>query len=224
MTEEKKLLNRIARYMILHASSMNDLGLLTGKMGVCLFFYRYSIFTEKKYYADFAGELIDEIYDELHIDYSRSFNKGLAGIAWGVEYLIQHKFVDANVDEILEELDMQIVERDVRRITDISLNTGLEGLAHYVLSRCITADNHIISKSYIANLIQSLKNKKRDSSLIVPLIDLFEDTAVRYEFNLLDQISLKSKFKDNNLSNYKLEISDNGLTGIAINILNRLEQ
>lgn len=224
MTEKKELLNRIARYLILHTGSTNDLGLLTGKIGICIFFYRYSIFTKKKHYSDFAGELIDELYDEIHIDYSRSFNKGLAGIAWGIEYLIQNKFVDADADEILEDLDMQILERDVRRITDSSLDTGLEGLAHYVLSRCITGDSYIITKSYIADLLQSLKNNKKDSLFIAPLRALVEGSEVKYEFNLLNKIALKNKFKNEVLSNYKLGILDNGLTGIAINLLNRLEQ
>lgn len=223
MKEKKGLLNRIARYMMLYTSFTSDLGLLTGKMGVCIFFYRYSIFTEKKYYSDFAGELIDEIYNEIHIDYSKSFNRGLAGIAWGIEYLIQNKFVDAVADEILENLDMQMLERDVRQIRDTSLDTGLEGVAHYVLSRCTTGDSHNIAKSYIIDLAQSLADRKKASPLIAPLISLSEGITVEYEFNLLNQISIKSKFRDGSLSNYRLGVYGNGLTGIAINLLNRLE-
>lgn len=44
------------------------------------------------------------------------FCSGLSGVGWGVEYLIQNKFVDADSDELLEDIDAKIMEWDVRRI------------------------------------------------------------------------------------------------------------
>ncbi|MCD8030243.1 MAG: hypothetical protein LUF85_05300 [Bacteroides sp.] len=131
----KDILQRVVRYLILNASFTNQIGLLRGKMGIAIFFYEYSAYTKMKFYADFAWELIEEIYEKLQNNLPLNLRDGLPGICWGIEYLLQNKFINADED-ILEELDAAIVERDIRRVVDPSLETGLNGLAHYVLARC----------------------------------------------------------------------------------------
>jgi len=76
-----EVLQRIARYLMLHSSFTDKIGLFDGKMGVILFFMNYARYTGCKRYEKFAGELIDEIYTEIHIDCSANFGNGLAGIA-----------------------------------------------------------------------------------------------------------------------------------------------
>ena len=127
---------RIAKLLMLHSSFIGDLGFMNGKMGIALFFYHLSRYTDKKIYDDFAGELIDEIYTEIHNHYPSNFRNGLCGIAWGIEYLIQNQFVEADANEVLYDLDKMIFEWDVRKISDSTLETGLEGIAHYVIARC----------------------------------------------------------------------------------------
>ena len=75
---------------------------------------------------------MDEIYKEITQSASIGFAKGLCGIAWGIEYLIQNDFVKADRDEVLEELDLKILEKDVTRFRDFSLEDGLKGIAYYV--------------------------------------------------------------------------------------------
>ncbi|MDR0574375.1 MAG: hypothetical protein LBG96_10175, partial [Tannerella sp.] len=135
MKPNDELLQRIARYLMLHGSFIDNIGLLNGKMGIAIFFYHYSRYTGKNIYDDFAGELIDEIYNEIHVNTPCDFKDGLCGIGWGMEYLIRNNFVNADSDEVLEDLDKRIMERDVRRITDYSLETGLKGIACYVIER-----------------------------------------------------------------------------------------
>ncbi|WP_033886511.1 lanthionine synthetase LanC family protein, partial [Bacteroides faecichinchillae] len=131
-----EVLQRTARYLMLHSSFTSNIGLFEGKMGIILFFMNYSRYTKCKRYEKFAGELIDEIYAEIHIDCSPNFGNGLAGIGWGMEYLIRNHFVKADPDEVLKALDNQILERDVRRVKDFSMENGLKGIATYVISRC----------------------------------------------------------------------------------------
>ena len=57
---------RIARFLMLHGSFTNNLGLINGKMGIIIFFFHLSRYTRKKIFEDFAGEMIDEIYKEIH--------------------------------------------------------------------------------------------------------------------------------------------------------------
>lgn len=45
--------------------------------------------------------------------------------------LEKHGFIEGNTDEILEEVDWKVMEREVRRISDDNLETGLVGIAVY---------------------------------------------------------------------------------------------
>ena len=163
MSQKTKMLNRIIHYLILNASFIRDLGLLNGKMGICIFFYLYARQTGSKLYEELGGYLLDEIYKEITQSASIGFAKGLCGIAWGIEYLIQNDFVKADRDEVLEELDLKILEKDVTRFRDFSLEDGLKGIAYYVISRyCKRINPHeLISKEYINNLICALKQVLR---------------------------------------------------------------
>jgi hypothetical protein len=159
MNTKDEILHRIARYLMLNGSFADNIGLLNGKMGITIFFYHYARYTENKLFDDYAGKLLDEIYNEIHSSTPLNFEDGLCGIGWGMEYLISNHFVDANPDEILEDLDKRIIEWDVRRITDYSLETGLKGIAVYVNSRCENRekDNPYFTKEYILDLCAALK-------------------------------------------------------------------
>lgn len=121
------LLKRIADHQMLHGSFRRDLGVLNGKMGIVLFFFHYARYTGRVLYEDFAGEMLEEVIQELHSDLPIRFSDGLCGIGWGVEYLIQNAFIEGDSDEILEDLDQKIMEWDPRRATDLSFESGLEG-------------------------------------------------------------------------------------------------
>lgn len=53
---------------MLHGSFTKDIGLLDGKMGIVIFFFNYSRFTNNTLYSDFAYDLIDEIYTDLDLN------------------------------------------------------------------------------------------------------------------------------------------------------------
>jgi lantibiotic modifying enzyme len=98
-------LQRIANVLLLNSSFIENLGLLNGKMGISIFFYKYGSYLDNKIYTDYAGELIDEIYEEVNTNTSIDFANGLAGIGWGIEYLAKHKYIESNTDEALEDMD-----------------------------------------------------------------------------------------------------------------------
>ncbi len=101
-------LRRIANVLLLNASFIDNPGLLNGKMGIAIFFYHYSRYTKNKIYEDYAGELVDEIYEEINTSTPVNFENGLTGIGWGIEYLVKNKFVQADTDEALAEIDNTI--------------------------------------------------------------------------------------------------------------------
>jgi len=98
-------LQRIANVLLLNASFLDNPGLLNGKMGIAIFFYHYAKFTGNKIYEDYAGELIDEIYEEISTSTPVNFENGLTGIGWGIEYLVKNGFVKADTDDALSEID-----------------------------------------------------------------------------------------------------------------------
>ena len=223
-----KTLARMAKLLMLHGSFVHNLGLMNGKMGIALFFYHLSRHTGKKIYDDFAGELIDEIYTEIHDHYPSDFKNGLCGIAWGIEYLIQNHFVEADANEILYDLDKMISEWDVRKISDPTLETGLEGIAHYVIARCTgkPISNIVISKNYIGELSEALRiNKKEEMSTI--LKNILTNKHFIFKNSLLINLISPIKYNQKNLFNedHPLGISNNGYAGIGLNlILNKNEK
>ncbi len=166
--EKKEILQRIARHLMLHSSFANDCGLYHGKMGAIIFFFRYARYTGNPVYEDFAGELIEEIYDEIHTGMADTFETGLCGVAWGLEYLLHQGFVEGDSNEVLEDLDKRILERDVRRIGNPELESGLKGLAHYVLIRYYNKDSvpALLDQIYLSEIISGLEKLETDDQEI----------------------------------------------------------
>ena len=122
-------------YLTINCSFLGDLSLFHGRMGIILFFAHYARATQSKHYEDFAGYLLDELYEEIHEDLPVNLENGLCGIGWGIEYLVQQGFMEGNTDEILADIDRKVMEIDPLRMTDLSFRRGLAGIAFYVIAR-----------------------------------------------------------------------------------------
>ncbi len=133
--QDENLMTRIINHLMLNACFMQDIGLYHGKMGITIFFAHYSRYTKEVAYNDFAEELLDEIYQEISIKTSIDFESGLCGIGWGIEYLLQNGFFEGDSNDILSELDAKVMERDIRRFSDTTLHTGLNGISCYINKR-----------------------------------------------------------------------------------------
>jgi hypothetical protein len=134
-SNEHSLLPRIARHLMLHASFIPDTGLYHGKMGIVLFFAHCGRYSGNSLYGDFAGELLEDIYEDIRAGTPADFENGLCGIGWGIEYLLQNGFMEGDSDEVLSEIDGKIMERDIRRFADQSFRTGLAGISCYIQKR-----------------------------------------------------------------------------------------
>lgn len=130
-----RTLKQIADYQILTGSFCPDLSLFNGKTGIAVFFFLYARYTGNNRYSDFAGELLDDVCNHLYTGLPVTFADGLCGIGWGIEFLKKQCFIEGDTDEILAEVDKAIMERDVRRISDLSVETGMKGILFYVKSR-----------------------------------------------------------------------------------------
>ena len=155
-TVEQQILHRL----LLHSSTNQATGLYHGKTGLILCLMHYAEQTQKWYYETIAGELIKELTGEIHSGLPGGFASGLSGIGWGIEYLIQNGFMNGNSLDICETIDKKIMEPDLRRMTDLSLDTGLEGILHYVLAHIkgVLAQHGTLpfDETYLSDLYQAV--------------------------------------------------------------------
>lgn len=132
VANENKILSQIVHKELFHGCLSKSIGLFSGKMGLSIFLYHYSQFTGNMLFADFAGELVDEVCESVYDGISLSFANGLSGIGWGLEYLAKKRFIEIDDNFIFEDIDYKILEINPDKVQDCSFAMGLEGIATYV--------------------------------------------------------------------------------------------
>lgn len=161
---DKNLLQRIVGYLLINSSFTNNQGLFHGKMGIVLFFCHYARYSGNSDYDDFAGELMEEIYEDINTSMSIDFESGLSGIGWGCLYLFNRGFMKGDINETLADIDLRIMEQDPARIKDFSFRKGLGGISHYVCCRLnanlLSGKEPPFDQSYLKNLFSSISNNE----------------------------------------------------------------
>lgn len=125
-------LQKITNALMLNVSSIEDIGVQHGKMGAVLYFYHLSRSTGERFFAEFAENLLDDVTGSLTTEMGVDFRSGITGIGYMVEHLIQNGFIDANADEVLEEIDQR--SKNQLCYGDNSLENVIS-IAHYFVSR-----------------------------------------------------------------------------------------
>ncbi|MEX2600012.1 MAG: hypothetical protein WD355_00110 [Balneolaceae bacterium] len=130
-------LEEINQILLEKTSKISDPGLANGKMGICIYFYHLANSPGMENYSDIAEQLIDEVYQEVGKNRIQpDFEHGLAGIAWGIEYLVRHGFVEADTDQILSGVDDKIYLHLTTKEGSTSTNSRtVLGYMLYLLSR-----------------------------------------------------------------------------------------
>jgi len=99
-------LGDIADILMIKSTSVDNIGILKGRAGIALFLFLYSRYTENQKSADLAETIIIKIFDEIQNNVYNVEELSELGIA--IEFLARNGFIDANTDEVLEELDILI--------------------------------------------------------------------------------------------------------------------
>ncbi|MDP3442622.1 MAG: lanthionine synthetase LanC family protein, partial [Ignavibacteria bacterium] len=193
--------------LLLNASFIDNLGLMHGKMGIAIYFFHLARETENQIYEDYAGELIDEIYDEIDTNTPLDFENGLGGIGWGIEYLVQKGFIEADTDKVLESIDNQL-HSSRNYISGIGLLNGLVGLGYYYLKRIQNVNSTenkvstLLNKQMLVHLIDELELRieKAESLNLINSTDAFN---LLWNYSVL--ISFLGEVYQLNLFNFKVE-------------------
>lgn len=195
------ILKCIANHLIINEASLSNLGLSHGKIGIILYFFHYAHYSRNPIYARFAGELLDDLYEDLDDKCTFCFEDGLSGIGWGVLYLLENGFIEGNSDEILCDIDNKIMEWDLNRICNSKDLTEFIGISQYINYRIKYSENSF-DKNYLSNWRK--------------LLVLLEE---------IDTISLKKLIVNNpfvlaeNVSNWNLGLV-NGCAGFGLKMIN----
>ncbi|WP_222538671.1 lanthionine synthetase LanC family protein [Pedobacter polysacchareus] len=119
-----------------YLSNAKGSGLYEGLMGACICYFILSEVTAEQKYTKQAKKLLAKIQQSIPNIDDFGFAEGLAGIGWGVEWLVQNKFIKTNTDLVLEDLDDVLYGSVVySKDTSPSLADGSIGKALYFLYR-----------------------------------------------------------------------------------------
>lgn len=129
------LKEKMVHRLLLQSSFVKNPGLLHGKMGMALCFFEYGRHTGCAVYTEAGEELLDTLWTQMHAEMPFHFDSGLSGIGWGVEYLLQNGFIGGDGNEVCEEIDRKIMQINLRRLNDPTLERGLDGICYYVSAR-----------------------------------------------------------------------------------------
>jgi len=163
MTDNKQItayLRHISDRLTGNRSSLDNNGLLNGQTGIALFFFHLARGTGNNVYEEYAGELIDRICESLHPDMPAGYADGLAGLGVGMEYMIRQGFIDANADELLEDIDNIILHHTLYYLPpspEISL--GITGFGKYYTERLSNRTENpkdATKKKYLDEIIKAL--------------------------------------------------------------------
>lgn len=197
---------RIINVLLLNASFIDNLGLMHGKMGIAIYFFHLARETKNQIYENYAGELIDEIYEEITVNTPLDFENGLAGIGWGIEYLVQNGFIDAVADNVLEDFYIRL-QPSQYKFQGTGLMNGLLGLGAFYLKRLqnpTSSDEKVttlINKQILIHLIDELERRIKDEG-IIDLINKNTVFDLAWDFPIL--ITFLSEVYQLNLLNFKV--------------------
>ena len=134
--EEK--ISQFAHILKEKSNGKTGIGLLSGRMGIVLFLYYYSLYSGQNEFKDIGFELIEGIFDQIETsEVPHTFCEGLAGFGWGLNHLIAQGFIEADLDELFVDLDQFSSQVVGRYIEDGNFDflQGAVGIGLYLLDR-----------------------------------------------------------------------------------------
>lgn len=128
-----------------------------------IFLFHYARHSGNSLYEDFAMEQFGEINRDISVETPIGLGNGLCGIGWGILHLSHNGFIEDNTNEILEEMDERIMEYDLTRMKDLSLENGFQGMALYLSERLKDR-----SSPYDTNYRMAFERKCRETGWQAP--------------------------------------------------------
>jgi glycosyltransferase involved in cell wall biosynthesis len=179
------LLHEIANHLLIRCYSMIDPGLLQGKMGVIIFLFHYAQHAKSAEFHNLSKLLLEDTCGSINAEMSVTFESGLSGIGWSVQYLFLQNFISGDINEILEDFDGKIMEADICNMQNINLRHGLGGIVLYVNARLYVVTKLGLPNPFKESFLQLLYRISAtildDDSKVCDAIDILADYVLYYE-------------------------------------------
>ena len=166
-------LKKLVAEIMIYSGFTSNIGLMYGKTGICIFLFHVARHTKDKVVEEYAEHILDDIFAKITPSYLYNFSSGLCGIAWGIHYLLDNGFVDADegIDEIMEEIDghlwdeSQFVEKD----------KNIMHMGWYIMARMTTTKNQDLWMNRIEIWIKCIyklfdKKEQYPSDELIPIL------------------------------------------------------
>ena len=158
------------RIQIAHQINIDDIlesvyncGIIDGKCAWLIWLtHKSKIDSNISKYQLNCAALITEINDAV-VNHRLPWNfyHGLCGIGWCLIYLYTEKLVIDPNEEILQCIDTEIQQLDLKRITDYSFDYGLGGILAYVTCRYVNQKHNKKDFHFSDNFINNLRSQAR---------------------------------------------------------------
>jgi hypothetical protein len=144
----------------------DDFSLYHGQTGLAIVYFILSAISKNNFFYLRAEALVNNLGGHIANVQKLDFENGLAGIGWGVEWIVQNKYIEANTEEILEDLDDELYKIAVyARLNSLNIENGTLGKAMYFHKR-LSAQNpnvnrfrKICNQECLIFLIDDIKDK-----------------------------------------------------------------
>lgn len=199
------------------------LGLLNGKMGLCLYLFSKSRRTSNDELEAEAVKILDNIIRDLKKNVSLDFDNGMLGIAITLDYLIKNKYMANDVNAMLKGTDDWIITR-INNKNFRADSRLLLSLAYYFTMRLKDqqqgSDEEYIFREIIIKLVNDLHTEDHSS--------LFEEPfSFSMDYQLPLYIYILGKIYELGFYNYRIikileELSTRIITYIPLSHSHRL--
>lgn len=117
-------------------SQIRSIGLYEGKMGVVLCHFKQYRITRDKVYLQTGKKLLNYIAENIGSIKSYGFSDGVLGIGWGIEWLTQNKYLKADTNDVLSDMDDEVYKLVMYSNADgLSLANGTLARILYLYKR-----------------------------------------------------------------------------------------
>lgn len=115
------------------------LGIHSGTMGLIMSHFMTAAYLKDNGLYEKGTSLLEYLIDNISTCRDLSFENGLCGIGFGVEWLVRNNFIEANTNDLLADLDDEIWKKTfLEGHLNISLAAGSLGTALFFFSRINT--------------------------------------------------------------------------------------
>ena len=214
------------------SSYIQNNGIEHGKMALVILYFLYYRESKEAHWKWLALSLLSDIKREVNqqFDSKYSFSEGLAGIGWGLIYLLDWDLIQqSEISTLLNEIDIKLSTLSPKRLCNHSFEYGHTGIACYVSARLGMSlrykVRHRLHPDFISELqstclyyLDKISTKDLCSYSINRLMSLYDKenwSTMKLDFS--DIISLPTTIPKN-INHWSFSLSS-GSIGYAIHLL-----